>query len=218
MTTNRPVRIVIVDDHPMLRLGIAQLLELEEDMTVVAQLGNAEDALREIPKLDPDLVLMDLNIPDMGGANIINKLRSDGVVCRILVFSVSDDHNDIYKAARLGADGYLLKDMEPERLLDAIRRCADGERVVSEEVRNVFRASLEEWLPDNIDPRIKDLTEREKDVLRLITKGLSNKHIAQNLGIAEGTVKVHVKRLLSKLNMKSRVEAAIFALEHDIDL
>lgn len=218
MTPVRPVKIVIVDDHPMLRLGVAQLLELEEDLTVIAQLTSAADALREIPNLNPDLVLLDLNLPDMSGASIINKLRTEGVEPRILVFSVSDDHNDIYKAACLGADGYLLKDMEPELLLDAIRRCANGERVVSGEVRDVFRVALEEWLPDNIDPHIKDLTEREKDVLRLITKGFSNKLIAQNLDIAEGTVKVHVKRLLSKLKMKSRMEAAIFALDHDIDL
>lgn len=218
MTVIRPVRVVIVDDHPMLRLGVSQLLELEEDLSVVAQFSSAEEALREIPELDPDLVLMDLNLPDMGGASIIKKLRTGGVESRFLVFSVSDDHNDIYKAAHLGADGYLLKDMEPELLLDAIRRSASGERVVSGEVRDVFRIALEEWLPDNIDPHIKDLTEREKDVLRLITKGFSNKHIAQHLDIAEGTVKVHVKRLLSKLKMKSRMEAAIFALEHDIDL
>lgn len=218
MTTTQPARIVIVDDHPMLRHGIAQLLDLEDDLDLIAQIGSPEEALQRIPELAPDLVLMDLNMPDLSGAKVIDKLRTDGVESRILVFSVSDDQNDIYKAARFGADGYLLKDMEPERLLDAIRRSAKGERVVSEEVRDTFRSALEEWLPDNIDPRIRDLTEREKDVLRLIAKGFSNKHIAQSLEIAEGTVKVHVKRLLSKLNMKSRVAAAIFALEHDIDL
>ena len=219
MSANTPVRIVIVDDHPLLRHGIAQLLDLEEDLELTAAYGSGSVAMKRIPELDPapDLILMDVNMPDQSGLRVIEKLRKADVDSRIVVLSVSDDHADIFKAVRAGADGYLLKDLEPDNLLNEIRRAISGEQVVSETIRDVLLSAQDAWVPENVHPRIRELTEREKDVLRLIARGLSNKGIGSDLEIAEGTVKVHVKRLLSKLGLKSRVEAAVFALEHDID-
>lgn len=219
MSANTPVRIVIVDDHPLLRHGITQLLELEDDLDLVAAIGSGSEAIKRIPELDPapDLILMDVNMPDESGLRVIEKLRKADVDSRIVVLSVSDDHADIFKAVHAGADGYLLKDLEPDNLLHEIRRAIEGEQVVSETIRDVLLSAQDAWVPENVHPRIRELTEREKDVLRLIARGLSNKGIGAELEIAEGTVKVHVKRLLSKLGLKSRVEAAVFALEHDID-
>lgn len=217
MSAKSPVRIVIVDDHPLLRHGIAQLLELEDDLELVAAIGSGSEAIKRIPELDPDLILMDVNMPDQSGLRVVEKLRKADVDSRIVMLSVSDDHADIFKAVRAGADGYLLKDLEPENLLREIRRAIEGEQVVSESIRDVLLSAQDAWVPENVHPRIRELTEREKDVLRLIARGLSNKGIGAELEIAEGTVKVHVKRLLSKLGLKSRVEAAVFALEHDID-
>lgn len=206
--------IIIIDDHPMLRKGLAQLLELEEDLHLVDEVGDSADALSVVLKHEPDLILLDLNMPGQDGLKTLNKLRDAGVDAKIIVFTVSDDQSDIHRAIHNGADGYLLKDIDPEDFLESIKRCATGEQVISPGIREVVRSALNKRLPENLHPAVRDLTDREKDVLRLIAFGMSNKAIGSNLSIAEGTVKVHVKRVLSKLNLRSRVEAAIFAHEH----
>ncbi|WP_320821523.1 two-component system response regulator NarL [Reinekea sp.] len=207
--------IIIVDDHPMLRKGIAQLLELEDDLHLVAEVGHAKDALRVILEHEPDLILLDLNMPGQDGLNTLNQLRNAGVDARIIVFTVSDDQSDIHRAIHNGADGYLLKDIDPMTLLSSIKLCVDGEQVISPGIEKVVRSALKQRLPENMHPALSELTEREKEVLRQIASGLSNKEIGQKLIIAEGTVKVHVKRVLAKLNLRSRVEAAIFAHQHN---
>lgn len=217
MTQNTPYQIAIVDDHPMLRHGIAQLLELEDDLDLVTSLSSASDAIKALPGQNLDLILMDLNLPGTNGIRTIERLRQADVTATILVFTVSDDHADVFRAIASGADGYLLKDMEPEQLLDKIRQSLNGNPAVSDSLSEAFAAAQVERVPENVHPRLRDLTEREQDVLRLIAKGFSNKHIAEELSIAEGTVKVHVKRLLSKLGLNSRVEAAVFALEQGFE-
>lgn len=206
--------IIIIDDHPMLRKGLAQLLELEEELHLIAEVGDSADAVSVVTRYEPDLILLDLNMPGQDGLQTLNKLRDAGVDARIIVFTVSDDQADIHRAMYNGADGYLLKDIDPEELLESIKRCVLGEQVVSPGIKEVVRRALSKRLPENLHPALQDLTDREKDVLRLIASGLPNKAIGQQLDIAEGTVKVHVKRVLSKLGLRSRVEAAIFAHEH----
>ncbi|EAR08702.1 two-component system response regulator NarL [Reinekea blandensis] len=210
--------IIIIDDHPMLRKGLSQLLDLEDDLHLVAEVGEAQDAVRIVTEHEPDLILLDLNMPGQDGLQTLNKLRDAGVDARIIVFTVSDDQADIHRAIHNGADGYLLKDIDPEEFLESIKRCMQGEQVVSPGIQDVVRSALSKRLPENLHPALRDLTDREKDVLRLIAAGLPNKSIGQNLDIAEGTVKVHVKRVLSKLGLRSRVEAAIFAHEHAREL
>ena len=210
--------IIIIDDHPMLRKGLSQLLDLEDDLHLVAEVGEARDAVRVVTEHEPDLILLDLNMPGQDGLQTLNKLRDAGVDARIIVFTVSDDQADIHRAIHNGADGYLLKDIDPEEFLESIKRCMQGEQVVSPGIQDVVRSALSKRLPENLHPALRDLTDREKDVLRLIAAGLPNKSIGQNLNIAEGTVKVHVKRVLSKLGLRSRVEAAIFAHEHAREL
>ncbi len=210
--------IIIIDDHPMLRKGLSQLLELEDEFHLAAEVGDSRKALEVVLQHEPDLILLDLNMPGQDGLQTLNQLRDAGVDSRIIVFTVSDDQADIHRAIHNGADGYLLKDIDPEEFLASLKRCMNNEQVISPGIQDVVRSALAKRLPENLHPAVQYLTDREKEVLRLIAGGLSNKAIGNQLTIAEGTVKVHVKRVLAKLGLRSRVEAAIFAHEHAKEL
>lgn len=209
-------RIMLVDDHPMLRRGLNDLLSMEDDLLPVAQAGSGQEALVMAQSHELDLILLDLNMPNMDGIETIRALRDAGVDTRIVIFSVSDDHDDVLEALRAGADGYLLKDMEPEELIEQIRQAAQGNLVLSAGLNQVLAQAIRSR-PASSQTQVSMLTKREKDVLKLIAKGKSNKVIARNLDIAEGTVKVHVKRLLSKLGMRSRTEAAVWVVENELN-
>ncbi|MEQ5205217.1 two-component system response regulator NarL, partial [Providencia rettgeri] len=161
---------------------------------------------------DPDLILLDLNMPGMNGFETLDELRKRELSGRIILFTVSNYSDDLISALKRGADGYLLKDMEPEELIIALKEAASGKMVVSPTLTSVLAESLRENQSQNESDAIA-LTPRESDILELIAQGLSNKMIARNLDIAESTVKVHVKHLLKKLNLKSRVEAAVWVLQ-----
>jgi two-component system nitrate/nitrite response regulator NarL len=206
---------MLVDDHPMLRRGLSDLLSMEDDLLPVAQAGSGQEAVALALSHEPDLILLDLNMPNMDGIETIKALRSAGVDARIVIFSVSDDHDNVIEALREGADGYLLKDMEPEELVEKIRLAAQGKLVLSAELTEVFTKVIR-GRSESKEADSPILTKREKDVLKLIAKGQSNKMIARSLDIAEGTVKVHVKRLLNKLGMRSRTEAAVWVVENDL--
>ena len=210
MIPSVPHRLLLVDDHPMMRRGIRQMLELEDDLHVVGEAGNGEEALALIHSLKPDLVLLDNNMPQMNGLETLRRLRSLDCTAKVLLFTVSDAEDDIRDALRLDADGYLLKDMEPELLVQYIRDALAGELVISPGLTQAMAQALRSA------PRqaTVELTERERQVLKSIASGYSNKVIGHKLGITEGTVKVHVKNLLHKLGLRSRVEAAVWAMEH----
>ena len=203
-------RILLVDDHPMMRRGIRQLLELEDDFLIVGEANNGEEALSLIDSLQPQLILLDNNMPQMNGVETLKRLRQVGYTGKILLFTVSDAERDVRDALRFGADGYLLKDMEPEKLIQQVREALQGELVISPTLTRVLAQALRE--PQGA-PQV-ELTERERQVLKMIAGGNSNKMIGRKLGITEGTVKVHVKNLLHKLGLRSRVEAAVWAMEH----
>ncbi|MCF7201623.1 two-component system response regulator NarL [Pseudomonas oligotrophica] len=204
--------ILLVDDHPMMRRGMRQLLELEDDLLIVGEASNGEEALRCVPDLAPDLILLDNNMPALNGIETLKRLRQQGYEGKVLLFTVSDAEEDVRDALRHGADGYLLKDMEPEKLIDQIREVMHGDLVVSPALARVMAQALRVGQPAAADV---ELTERERQVLKMIAGGNSNKMIGRKLGITEGTVKVHVKNLLHKLGLRSRVEAAVWALEHE---
>lgn len=210
MTPPLQHRILLVDDHPMMRHGIRQMLELEEDFLIVGEAGNGEEALSLIEPLQPDLVLLDNNMPQMNGLETLRHLRAMNYRGKVLLFTVSDAEDDIRDALRLDADGYLLKDMEPELLIQYIHDALNGALVISPGLTQVMAQALRS------PPRLAvvELTERERQVLKTIASGFSNKVIGHKLGITEGTVKVHVKNLLHKLGLRSRVEAAVWAMEH----
>ncbi|MCE0460541.1 MULTISPECIES: two-component system response regulator NarL [Pseudomonas] len=209
---NAPLRhtLLLVDDHPMMRRGIRQMLELEDDLQIVGEASHGEEALTLVEPLKPDLVLLDNNMPQLNGIETLRRLRAMNYTGKVLLFTVSDAEDDIRDALRLDANGYLLKDMEPELLIQYIRDALHGALVISPGLTRVMAQALRS------PPRQADveLTERERQVLRAIASGFSNKVIGHKLGITEGTVKVHVKNLLHKLGLRSRVEAAVWAMEH----
>ncbi len=209
---NSPVAhtLLLVDDHPMMRRGMRQLLELEDDLVVIGEANNGVEALQMVASLQPELVLLDNNMPEMNGVETLKRLREQNFPGKVLLFTVSDDEDDVRDAMRLGADGYLLKDMEPEQLIQQIRAALGGALVISPALTRVLAQALRN--PPSASQL--DLTDRERQVLKMIAAGSSNKVIGNKLGITEGTVKVHVKNLLHKLGLRSRVEAAVWAMEH----
>lgn len=210
MSNQEPATILLIDDHPMLRTGVRQLVSMAEDITVVGEASNGEQGIELAESLDPDLILLDLNMPGMNGLETLDKLREKSLSGRIVVFSVSNHEEDVVTALKRGADGYLLKDMEPEDLLKALQQAAAGEMVLSEALTPVLAAEALRANRATSDRDVTQLTPRERDILKLIAQGLPNKMIARRLDITESTVKVHVKHMLKKMKLKSRVEAAVW--------
>ena len=202
--------ILLVDDHPLLRKGVSQLLELEQDLKVIGEASNGADALVLAQDLDPDLILLDLSMRGMDGIETLSALRDAGVSSHIVVFTVSDDRADVISALKSGADGYLLKDVEPDVLVANIHQACSGKMVLSEQLTEILASSFRE---DKKEQDLSQLTRRELQILKSIAEGLSNKLIARRLDIAESTVKVHVKHLLKKLGFRSRVEAAVWMVD-----
>ncbi|MGF2688476.1 two-component system response regulator NarL [Marinobacter sp. DUT-3] len=212
-----PASILLIDDHPLLRQGIKQLIEMEDDMQVVGEASNATDGIRIATELEPDLILMDLNMPEVNGIEALKTLREQSISSRIVMFTVSDHEDDVVAALRAGADGYLLKDMEPEDMIQQLHQAAVGKLVISDRLTTLLAEALRSQKPQQSSrPDFDSLTPREKDILRLIAEGLSNKMIGRKLDISDGTVKVHVKHLLKKLNLRSRVEVAVWAVEEGL--
>lgn len=208
--------IQLIDDHPLLRQGVRQLIDMEDDMVVVSEASNAAEGIAHALELEPDLILLDLNMPEVDGIETLKRLRAEGVAARIVIFTVSDHEEDVVAALRAGADGYLLKDMEPEDMLRQLRQAAVGQMVISERLTALLAQALRGQPKETIRADFDSLTPREQDILALIAEGLSNKMIGRKLDISDGTVKVHVKHLLKKLNLRSRVEAAVWAVEEGL--
>ena len=207
--------ILLIDDHPMLRIGVKQLISLEPQLKVIGEASNGQQGIELAEELDPDLILLDLNMPGMNGLETLDQLRTRTLSGRVVVFSVSNHEDDVISALKRGADGYLLKDMEPEDLLRSLHQAAAGQVVISEALTPVLAASLRESRPSS-ERDVQQLTPRECDILKLIAQGLPNKMIARKLTITESTVKVHVKHLLKKMKLKSRVEAAVWVLQEKV--
>lgn len=209
------IRVLLVDDHTLFRKGLAELLEQSGNVRVVAMAGNADEALRRLDEVDPDVVITDLNMPPLGGITLLRLIRSRGWTKPVLVLTVSDAEEDLANAMRAGAQGYLLKDMEPDDVVDAVQRAVRGETVVAPSMTLKLVSLLQGGGPAaGKAEAMKQLTAREREILDYLAQGLSNKAIARALDISHDTVKLHVRHILSKLNLTSRVEAAVFAVEH----
>ncbi|MFT6926381.1 MAG: two-component system nitrate/nitrite response regulator NarL [Psychromonas sp.] len=206
-------KIILIDDHPMLRKGVAQLLGLEDNLQVVAEASSGEEGIALAIEHQPALILLDLNMKGLSGIDTLNALKHAGIKAKVIMFSVSDNEIDVLQALKFGADGYLLKDSEPEELIEKINSALKGEMVLSSPLTQILIRSLQS--PYVLSP-FEKLTQREVEILKKIAIGKSNKAIANTLNITEGTVKVHVKNLLKKLALKTRVEAAIWAVEHKV--
>lgn len=215
LTQDDQYTILLIDDHPMLRSGVKQLISLEPQLKVIGEASNGQQGIELAEELDPDLILLVLNMPGMNGLETLDQLRTRTLSGRVVVFSVSNHEDDVISALKRGADGYLLKDMEPEDLLRSLHQAAAGQVVISEALTPVLAASLRESRPSS-ERDVQQLTPRECDILKLIAQGLPNKMIARKLTITESTVKVHVKHLLKKMKLKSRVEAAVWVLQEKV--
>ncbi len=210
---NETQSVLIVDDHPLFRKGLAQLLRTIDGFRLVGEAASGEEGLAMARALQPDLVLLDLNMRDMSGLDVLRSLRGTRIGARVVMVTVSDQGEDVVAALRGGADAYLLKDMEPEEMLGALAEVAAGRVVIPPQLNHLLAAALRsEGRPQSV--AAAGLTEQEVRILERIAAGLSNKHIGRELDIAEGTVKVHVKHILRKLDLRSRVEAAVWAVEH----
>jgi len=211
MNSNQKQSILIIDDHPLFRKGLIQLIQTAEEFDIVGEASGGIDGIALAHSLKPDMILLDLNMKDMSGIEVLIKLKSSDTDSRIIMLTVSDNAEDLVAALRAGADGYLLKDMEPEDLLANIRSAGLGQMTLNDKLTGMLARALNEGVrPKNLGDA--GLTEQEEKILDQISTGKSNKLIAHELGITEGTVKVHVKHLLKKLNLKSRVEAALWAI------
>lgn len=212
------IRVLIIDDHTLFRSGIKLLLERQEGFEVVGEAGNGLDGLKLVKKLKPDVVLLDLHMPGTSGLNTIPLLLDDAPKTQIVMLTVSEDAEDLLDALRAGARGYLLKNIETDFLLDSIRHAAAGESVMSPQMAGKLADAIRKPQNDNLSavPDAVELSSRERDVIVRLARGGSNKEIARALDMAESTVKIHVQGILRKLNLSSRVQAAVYAVEHGL--
>ena len=205
------VSVLIVDDHPLFRKGVIQLIGMADEFRVIGEASSGSEGIEQAHALQPDLILLDLNLKDMSGIDVLKALKTKDADWRVIMLTVSDHSDDLIAALRAGADGYLLKDMEPEDLLASIRTGAQGRMTLTDRLTGMLAHALRQETHPK-PPQEAGLTEQETNILEQIATGKSNKLIARELGITEGTVKVHVKHMLKKLNLRSRIEAAVWAI------
>lgn len=211
------INILIADDHSLIRQGLKQILELEKDMMVVAQASNGSEAVQLARTYKPDIILMDINMPGTNGLQAIKEIKQEKLECRIIVLTIHEDREYLFKTLQMGAEGYVLKDAEPSVLIEAIRNVYTGQSYIqpnmtSELVKEFNRVTLHE--KEKHDDN--NLTTREIEVLELIAEGMINKEIAKQLYISEKTVKNHVSNIFRKLDVSDRTQAAIYAFKHNI--
>ncbi len=217
------IRILVVDDHPLFRRGLMAVLARSCEFSVVGDAGDAGEAQRRAEALQPDLILLDNHLPGVNGVDALPALRAALPGVRIIVLTVSEDESDLAAALRGGANGYLLKTMDADALVESILRVMRGESVIAADMTSklvaAYRGALSGIAANGLDAvpvsasvsPLSQLSAREQDILRGIARGESNKLIARHLGIAETTVKIHVQHVLRKLNVASRVQAAVIA-------
>ena len=208
------LRVLIIDDHTLFREGLQGLLA-RRGIEVVASLGDGQKGMQLAHELEPDVLLLDMRMPVTDGLSILRQLQQDNFAPPIVMLTTSSDERDLVEALRSGARGYLLKDMDPDDLVVALRDIIAGKTVVAPNLTQVLARVVQgDTPPEPETSPIHDLTPRESEILGLLAEGQSNKVIARNLGISDGTVKLHVKAILRKLGIHSRVEAAVIAVEH----
>jgi DNA-binding NarL/FixJ family response regulator len=217
------VRILLVDDEPLLRLGFRLVLDSQPDMSVVGEAGDGSAAVRRVAELDPDVVLMDVRMPVLDGIDATREIVRRHGRSRVLILTTFDLDEYAFAGLRAGASGFLLKNVPPEDLLSAIRAVASGDAVVAPRVTRRLLDTMADRLPDPrgdgdraTDGRLDRLTEREREVLLQVAQGLSNAEIADVLSVTEATVKTHVGKVLSKLDLRDRVQAVVFAYQNGL--
>ncbi len=216
------MRVLLIDDHTLFRSGLETLME-RQGIEVVGAVGDGQEGMDLALQLNPDILLLDMRMPHMSGLEVLRALREMGYSAPVVMLTTSNEERDLVECLRSGAQGYLLKDMEPSELVDALREIQSGKTLVAPELAGVLARVVqgEKSQPAAFDQEREsdpfgDLTPREMEILSLLAEGQSNKVIARNLGISDGTVKLHVKAVLRKLDVHSRVEAAVMAVERNL--
>lgn len=223
MSFSSPISVFVIDDHTLFRRGLIALIAQDAGLRVVGEAGDAGEALRLVPALAPQVILLDNHLPGVLGVDAIGGLRAASPGSRVVMLTVSEDGQDLAAALRNGAQGYLLKTIDGDLLSEALRRAARGEPVVSPEMMGKLVAAFqsqgapEPQAPEPDEAPASPLSPREEEVLVQIARGASNKEIARTLDIAETTVKIHVQHILRKLGLSSRVQAAVYASERQRD-
>ncbi len=210
------LKVLLIDDHTLFRLGLAGLLR-RRGIDVAESVGGGREGIAMAKESSPDIVLLDMRMPEMSGITVLRELRKEGIEAPIVMLTTSSDERDLVESLRSGAQGYLLKDMDPDELVSALRDIYRGKTVVSPDLAPTLARIVQDdgALPPMPSP-FANLTPRELEILSLLAEGQSNKVIARNLGISDGTVKLHVKAILRKLDVHSRVEAAVIAVEQGL--
>ena len=210
-------RVLLIDDHTLFREGLQELLS-RRNIETVGAVGDGEAGIRLARELLPDVILLDMRMPGMSGLEVLRRLRQGGLRMPIVMLTTSTEENDLIECLRNGAQGYLLKEMEPGDLVDALEEIIQGKTVVAPHLAQLL-VRVVQGQPEAIEQAagpFDALTPREGEILNLLAEGQSNKVIARNLGISDGTVKLHVKAILRKLGVHSRVEAAVLAVQHGL--
>ena len=208
------IRVFLADDQAVVRGGLRMILESHEGITVVGEAEDGREALRQVPTLDPDVVLMDIRMPLLDGIEATRRLCDMGARARVLVLTTYGLDEYVYEALKAGAAGFLLKTESPQRLIEAVQVVAGGEALLAPEItRRLIARFVAGARPNTSPPALEQLTDREREVLALVARGLSNAEISSQLFVSPGTVKTHVARILSKLDLRDRVQAVVFAYE-----
>ena len=211
-----PIRVLLVDDHTLFRSGVKSLLQRQSDFEVVGEAPDSLQGVKRAEELKPDVVLLDLHMPGISGKDAVKLFLEAAPETHIVMLTVSENAEDLLESLRAGASGYLLKNIETEMLLDSIRRAADGDSVVSAQMTGKLVRGLQAAREAPTEAEKDGLSPREREILSHVAKGSSNKEIARNLKVAESTVKIHVQHILRKLNLSSRVQAAVYAIERGL--
>jgi two-component system NarL family response regulator len=212
-----PVRVVVVDDQELFRRGLTMLLGVESDIAVVGEAGDGITAVELIVETMPDVVLLDVRMPKRGGLETCIQIKEQAPSVRIIMLTVSDEENDLYEAVKNGASGYLLKDSSIDEVAQAVRVVADGQSLISPSMAAKLIDEFKEISRADRDPvNVPRLTDRELEVLRLVATGLNNREVAKRLFISENTVKNHVRNILDKLQLHSRMEAVMYAVREKL--
>lgn len=204
------IRVLIADDHPVVRQGLRTFLGVQEDIDVVGEASNGAEAVAQAEALTPDVILLDLKMPDVDGLTALRELRERGVPARVLVLTSAGERMRVLPVVRAGAAGYLYKDVDPQALVQAIRAVHDGHVLFAPEAADAMLAA------DEGEKTTTPLTEREGEVLLQIARGRSNREIARALVVSEKTVKTHVSNILMKLGLQDRTQAALYAVRHGL--
>lgn len=210
------IRVLIADDHELIREGLKKLISLEDDLKLIGEACNGERALELIKNNDVDVIILDFNMPKLNGVEVMKRLKDEGSAIKVIILTIENERRTIHQAIEIGADGYMLKESSGKEIVNAIRTVYRGEKYIDKSLVSILFSAIKKK-DNNVQSILDSLTKREMEILIKISKGLSNKEIGQELYISEKTVKNYISHIFKKININDRVKATIFALENEIE-